>query len=318
MISLLTAVFAVACKNAGVLKTRHFEEGRPVEKDSILFSIDPLEYEAGLLSAKARFAKAEASLKLAKEQVSVRAAEAAVAQTRAKLKKAEKDMARLEPLVARGAVPKQDLDAAEAAVEVAQADLDAAGADLVNSKLMEGVGILLAEAEVEAARAAVTQAELDLSYCTIRSPMDGLIGLSKVSVGNLVGRGESTVLATISTIDPMRATFTIAEQEYLRLRKGYGEERRTTPIRLTLANGMVYPHEGALAVGEREIDPRTGTLIIEATFANPDGLLRPGQFGRVRMVAEQITGAVVIPMKAVMEQQSAKVVYVVDDAGIAS
>lgn len=303
----------IRARVAGVLQTMQFEEGKPVKKGTVLFTIDPLEYQAALLSAQAKLAKAEADLKLAKEQVTVRTAEARVEQAKARLRKAEMDVARLTPLAAADAVPEQDLDNAEAAQDVAKADLDAADSDLVNAKLLEAVGILLATAEVEGAKAAVATAELDLGYCTIASPMDGLIGRRDVSVGNLVGRGESTLLATVSTTDPMRASFTISEQEYLRLGKAEREKEEPPPFHLTLADGTAYPHEGKLVVAERVVDIRTGTLVLEARFPNPKGLLRPGQFGRVKVVAELIKGAVVIPQRAVMEQQSEKIAYVVKE-----
>jgi membrane fusion protein, multidrug efflux system len=303
----------IKARVAGVLQTMQFEEGKPVKKGAVLFTIDPQEYEAALLGAKAKLAKAEADLKLAKEQVTVRTAEARVAQAKAKLKKAEMDVARLEPLAAADAVPTQDLDNARAALDVAKADLDAANSDLVNARLLEQVGILLATAEVEGAKASVADAELNLGYCTIASPLDGLIGRKGVSVGNLVGRGESTLLATVSTIDPIRASFTISEQEYLRLRKKTTESSEPPPFHLTLADGTAYPHEGKFVVAERDVDIRTGTLVVEATFPNPDGLLKPGQFGRVRAVVDTIKGAVVVPLRAVMEQQSNKIVYVVKE-----
>jgi membrane fusion protein (multidrug efflux system) len=304
----------IRARVAGVLLTMQFEEGMPVKKGAVLFTIDPQEYDAAVLSAKARLAKAEADLRLAKEQVTVRAADAAVAQAKAKLRKAEEDVARLTPLAAADAVPQQDLDTAKAALDVAKADLDAADANLFNAKLLEQVGVLIAEAEVEGAKAALTQADLDLSYCTIASPIDGLIGRKDVSVGNLVGRGESTLLATVSTIDPIRASFTIAEQDYLRIKRSEKERKEPPPpFHLLLADGTPYPRDGTFVTTEREVDPRTGTLVVEARFPNPDGLLRPGQFGRVKAVAETVTGAVVIPLRAVMEQQSAKIVYVVKE-----
>jgi len=304
----------IKARVAGVLLTAQFKEGMPIEQGAVLFTIDPQEYEARLQSAKAQLAKAEADLRLAKEQVTVRAAEAAVAQAKAKLRKATEDVARLTPLAAADAVPEQDLDTAKAALDVAKADLDAAEANLVNAKLMEQVGIQVAAAAVEGAKASVAQAELDLGYCTISSPIKGLIGRKDVSVGNLVGRGESTVLATVNTIDPMRASFTISEQDYLHLK---GKRKDDLPaFHLTLADGTVYPHDGTLVVAERQVDIRTGTLLLEARFPNPDGLLRPGQFGRVKAVAETIKGAVVISQRAVMEQQSAQVVYVVKDDNV--
>jgi membrane fusion protein (multidrug efflux system) len=126
-----------------------------------------------------------------------------------------------------------------------------------------------------------------------------------------VGRGESTLLATVSSVDPIRASFTISEQEYLYLGKA-GKEKEEPPVfHLTLADGTPYPHEGKFIVAEREVDIAMGTLVVEASFPNADGLLRPGQFGRVKAVVDTIQGAVVVPLRAVMEQQSEKIVYVV-------
>lgn len=303
----------IRARVAGFLQTQEFEEGKLVKKGAVLFKINPQEYEANLLLAKAGLAKAEADLRLAKEQVSVRAAEAEVEQAKAKLRKATEDVNRYTPLAAADAIPEQDLDAAKAALDVAKADLVAAEAGLTNSKLREEVGILLAGAAVEAAKAAVVNAELDLGYCTITSPLDGLIGRAAVSIGNLVGRGESTLLATVSSVDPMRASFTISEQDYIRLKRAGRDKEEPATFHLTLADGTAYPQEGKLVVAEREVDLRTGTLVLEATFPNPEGLLRPGQFGRVRAIAEVARGAVVIPRIAVMEQQSAKVVFVVKE-----
>lgn len=305
----------IRARVVGLLETRNFEEGKLVKKGDVLFSIDPREYQAKLAAAKAMRDKAEADLKLAKEQVSVRAAEASVAQSEARVRKTAQDVARLEPLAAADAVPKQDLDAAVAARDVANADLDAAEATLINSKLREEVGILVGQAALDSATAAVAQAELDLGWCTVTAPMDGMIGRANVSVGDLVGRGEPTLLVTLSTVDPMHVIFTIAEQEYLRLKAKYGvagAQAQPPPLQLTLADGSVFAHPGKLVVVEREVDPRTGTLVLEAEFPNPDGLLRPGQFGRVRVLADEIRGALVIDRRAVMEQQSAKVVYVVE------
>ncbi len=303
----------IKARVAGVLLTQQFEEGKQVKKGAVLFTIDPQEYDAALAAAKARLAKAEADLKLAKEQVTVRAATAAVEQSKAKLRKTNEDVDRLTPLAAADAVPEQDLDTAKASQDVAKADLDAAEANLINAKLLEQVGVLIATAAVEGAKADKAQAELELSYCTITSPIDGMVGRALVSTGNLVGRGESTLLATVSSVDPIRASFTISEQEYLFLGKA-GKEKEEPPVfHLTLADGTPYPHEGKFVVAEREVDIATGTLIVEASFPNPDKLLRPGQFGRVKAVVDTVKGAVVVARRAVMEQQSEKIVYVVKE-----
>jgi membrane fusion protein (multidrug efflux system) len=205
----------------------------------------------------------------------------------ARLGKAETDERRLKPLAERKAVPQQDYDNAAA-------------------------NLLAAKANVSAARASVVAAELDLSYTTIRSPIAGLIGKRLVSPGNLVGKGEATLLDTVSSIDPIRVNATISEAEYLRFfaqRKEGGN--KSGPLELILADGSVFPQKGKLVIVDRAVDQKTGTLNFAAEFPNPDGLLRPGQFGRVRAVVETVRDAILVPKRAVQEIQGMQTVLVV-------
>ncbi|MGE5162200.1 MAG: efflux RND transporter periplasmic adaptor subunit [Betaproteobacteria bacterium] len=205
----------------------------------------------------------------------------------AKLGKAETDERRLKPLAERKAVPQQDYDNAAA-------------------------NLLAAQANVSAARASVAAAELDLSYTTIRSPIAGLIGKRQVSPGNLVGKGEATLLDTVSSIDPIRVNTTISEAEYLRFfaqRKAGGNS--SAPLELILADGSLYPYKGKLVIVDRAVDQKTGTLNFAAEFPNPEGLLRPGQFGRVRAVSEMAKEAILVPKRAVQEIQGMQTVLVV-------
>ena len=205
----------------------------------------------------------------------------------ARLGKAETDERRLRPLAERKAVPQQDYDNA-------------------------ATNLLAAKAAVEAAQSQVVEAELNLSYTTIRSPITGLIGKRLVAPGNLVGKSEATLLDTVSSIDPIRVNATISEAEYLRF-----FAQRNTPahgsgaLDLILADGSVYPYKGKLVIVDRAVDQKTGTLTIAAEFANPEGLLRPGQFGRVRAVVEMAKDALLIPKRAVQEIQGMKTVLVV-------
>jgi membrane fusion protein (multidrug efflux system) len=205
----------------------------------------------------------------------------------ARLGKAETDERRLKPLAERKAVPQQDYDNAAA-------------------------NLLAAQANVSAARANVVAAQLDLSYTTIRSPIAGLIGKRLVSPGNLVGKGEATLLDTVSSIDPIRVNATISEAEYLRFfaqRKERGNS--AGPLELILADGSVFPQKGKLVIVDRAVDQKTGTLNFAAEFPNPDGLLRPGQFGRVRAVVEMAKDAILVPKRAVQEIQGMQTVLVV-------
>ena len=218
----------------------------------------------------------------------MRTAEAALEQAKAQLEKANQDVQRLRPLAEKDAVPRQDLDTALAAEKVAIAEVDAQEANLRNSKIMEEVGILQATAEVKKAAAAVELAELDLSYCTIKSPLDGLIGRTDVDVGNLVGRGETTELVTVSSIDPIHVTMAISEEEFLqaqRLKESEGQQE----VELILADNSVFEQTGRFVTVDRAIALETGTLTVVCEFPNPEGNLRPGQFGRLRVVVTRST-----------------------------
>jgi membrane fusion protein (multidrug efflux system) len=307
-----------------ILESRHFEEGRPVSEGQVLYELDKRTYQATLQEATALRAGARANLKLAEEQVSVRAAEAELKRSQARNGKAQQDVARLEPLAAQDAVPQQDLDTAVAALEVTVAEVEASEALLVNSRIQEEVGILQARAAVQSAEAAVQLAELDLGYCTITCPIDGLIGRTIVSVGNLVGRGESTDLAMVSSIDPMLATLSISEEEYLTFlaaraeREASDSKPERPPVRLILADDSIYEHGGEVITFERAVDLQTGTLQVVVRFPNPEGDLRDGQFGRVRVVLDTLEGAVLVPQRAIMEQQGTKTVLVLDEKNVVS
>jgi membrane fusion protein, multidrug efflux system len=291
----------------------HFEEGRPVKKGQLLFTLDKRKYEAEVQSAKAQVAKAQADLEFAKENVVVETAKARLDSAKAQLGKADLDVNRLSPLAKEKAVPQQDLDNALVAQQVARANLDASQANYDTTVLTQKVTVDQATAAVSAAEASLKNAELNLSYCTITAPMDGLIGQRLVSPGNLVGRGEPTLLATISALDPLRVSFAVSEAEYLGIRKRMGNSvRKPVPIELLLADGTVHPHKGKVTIAERAVDQKTGTLTIVAEFPNPEKIIRPGQFGKVRGAIDTAESATLIPQQAVMEEQSAKTVYVLD------
>jgi membrane fusion protein (multidrug efflux system) len=209
----------------------------------------------------------------------------------ARLEKAKNDVARYTPLVVKQAVSKQELDNAISARDAATS-------------------------EVDAAKAAVEKAALDLGYTRIASPISGLIGTTNVKPGNLVGRGESTLLTTISQIDPALFKVGITEADYLRVqRRAQKGEGSRSNIQLTLADGTVYSHTGTVSTVERAVDPTTGTLPLELSFPNPERLLRPGQYGRARLLLENKPGALLVPQRAVMELQSIYSVALVDGAG---
>jgi membrane fusion protein, multidrug efflux system len=297
----------------GFLEGIHFEEGRPVKRGQVLFTLDKRKYESDLQTAKAQLAKARADLEFAKSKVTVDIAQANVDQAKAEMGKADLDVNRLAPLAKENAVPQQDLDNALVAQVVGKSNVQASRASYDNVVLNQKVTTDQAQAAVMAGEAAVKNAELDLSYCTITAPMDGLIGQRMVSVGNLVGRGEPTLLATLSALDPLRVSFALSEAEYLKIAERMGSAvQRPLALDLILADGSVFPHKGRAVIAERAVDEKTGTLTIVAEFANPERLIRPGQFGKIRGAIDTVKDAVLIPQQAVMEEQSSRTVYVVD------
>jgi membrane fusion protein (multidrug efflux system) len=163
-------------------------------------------------------------------------------------------------------------------------------------------------------------AEQDASRVT--SPITGLVGTTEVKPGNLVGRGESTLLTTISQIDPILFRVGVTEADYLRVARrviasGRTEANPREGIELLLADGTKYPHTGKVNTVERAVDPSTGTIGLELMFPNPQQILRPGQYGRVRILLEQKTGALLVPQRAVQELQSLYSVAVVEGDKVA-
>lgn len=224
------------------------------------------------------------------------AANGSLAEAHAALNKYQKDVDRLTPLVASRAVPQQDLDNAHASVEVGKAG-------------------------VESAKARVESAQLDLGYCDVKAPITGLIGAKQVSIGDLVGKGEPTLLATISTLDPIWFYCNVSEVDYInaeqRSRK-LGAEVQTLPLTLVLNKGKEHPDQGQFVFIDRAVDAKTGTLRVRAEFPNKDKLLRPGMFARVRVHLGKRKDSIVIPQRAVVELQGKTFVWVVSPENIAS
>ena len=223
-------------------------------------------------------------------------AKGALAQAEAALDKARRDVARLTPLWEKKAISRQSVDDALAA------ERSAAGA-------------------LETAQGAVKNMEIQLGYTRIYAPITGLIGKTEVKPGNLVGRGQSTVLTTMSSLDPIHVRFSISEQEYLIARRMYSEQAEGTSrprvFDLILADGTTHPEKGAVVFADRNVDAATGTLLMEVAFPNPECVVRPGQFGRVRAAIRQIPGAILVPQRAVQEMQATYSVYVVGADGAA-
>jgi len=246
-------------------------------------------------------------------------ARASLDQRKADLEKAKRDVDRYVPLAEARAIPQQDLDSAQSQQKVAAAGVEVAEAMLRDTVLLQRTQVQLAEAAVQSAKASITQADLNLGYTRITAPIGGIIGKIMVDPGNLVGKADPTLLTTISAVDPIFAEFSVAEADYLRLAsrvrldaqgRGQDTERR---LELYLADDSKFPEKGRFVFVGRAFDAKTGTINVQAEFPNPQRLLRPGQFARVRGTVEQRANAVLVPQLAVQDQQGAKVVLVVEE-----
>ena len=204
-------------------------------------------------------------------------AQAKLAEAESVLARARQDVARYKPLLPDNAIPRQTYDQAVA---------------------YEQQNTAVAQAR----RAGLEKARLDRSYADVRSPISGQIGLQKIEVGALATAGQ-TVLATVSTLDPVVAYFSIPEVDYISFAKRFQAQKRENkaPIDLVLADGSTYAQSGQLDFTDRALNPATGTLTLRAVFPNPDGLLRPGMNTRVRIVHEVAQNALLVPQKAVTE-----------------
>jgi len=182
-----------------------------------------------------------------------------------------------------------------------------------------------AKATVDADHASVDQAQLDLEFATIKSPIKGIVGRTTFTVGNFVPAGSGGAqITTISTVDPIELQFGISEKEYLLSSEEISAllaeplEQRDEDFELIRADGKVHPHKGRLLAADRAVDPNTGTIRITAIFPNPGNILRPGQYARVRLKVEERTGALPVAQRAVVEIQGKNFVWVVDDTNKAS
>ena len=309
----------VRARIAGVIERVTFEEGTQVTAGQTLFVIQPEEYAAALESARAQLAKAQADATRARDASIIARAQAQLDQRKADLEKARRDVARYRPLSEARAIPQQDLDTAQASEKVAAAGVEGAEAALKDTQLAQRTQIQLADAAIQSAKAAITQAELNLGYTTIKAPITGIVGKVQVDRGNLVGKGEPTLLVTISSVDPIYADVGVAEADYLRLAprirlddRGRAQSTRAE-LELYLADDSLFPHKGRVVFVDRALDTKSGTMSVRAEFPNPSRTLRPGQFARVRAVVEERANAVLVPALAVQEQQGTKMVLVVDD-----
>lgn len=269
---------AIRARVEGFLKGIHFKEGSPVKAGDLLYTIESQPFEAQVASKKGLLVEAET-----------------------KMVKAKRDLDRYRPLAKMNAVSQSDLDGAVAAYNAAKA------------------GVTAAQANVRAA-------QIQMGYTKIYSPIDGIIGKTKAKVGDFVGRDPNPViLNTVSNTNSVLAEFFLTESQYLNLarhmkasgQEGVGRRKGSNiDIQLILADGSVYPHKGSPNFMDRQIDPTTGAILVQVSFPNPDGLLRPGQFGKIKAMIDSVKDGVLVPQRCITDLQGLKKVFVVGEDGV--
>ncbi|HLW77094.1 MAG TPA: efflux RND transporter periplasmic adaptor subunit [Bryobacteraceae bacterium] len=295
----------------GFIEKRLFDVGSDVKAGQTLYELDLRPYQADLAKAQGDLAQAEANLEFARKQVTLIQAQADLAQAQANELKAKQDVDRLKPLVKEDAAAQQDLDNANAALQANEANVNARRAAVEQARLSTRAQIDTTQAQVESNRALVRTAELNLEYATIRAPIGGRIGDSLVQVGGLVTHTSAQPLTTIVPLDPIWVRFKVSESEYLEAQRKQ-KKLNEQPLELVLADNTVFPFPGRIQNTVNQVDSKTGTLELQATFPNPRHELLPGQFGRVRVTTSQQKGVLLVSMRAVQELQGLQSVFTVD------
>ena len=296
----------------GYLERWLFRPGSEVRAGDVLYVLDLRPYEASVQQARANLKQGEADLDYARRQVSLLQAQANLASAQANLTRAQQDYERLKPLVEADAASKQDLDAAVAALRAGEAGVRALQASVDQATISTKTQIDSTQAKTEALKAALQTAALNLEYGTIRAPISGRVGDSLIPVGGLVNPNAAQPLTTIVPLDPIWVRFKVTESEYLSwVKRGQRTLGGDLPLRLILADESEFPFKGQIADSLNQVDPKTGTLELQASFPNPQHRLLPGQFGRVRVQTEERTNALLVPQRAVQQLQNMQTVYTV-------
>jgi len=267
----------IRARVTGFLESIHFQEGLRVKKGQLLYIIDPEPLQAQVATQESHLAEA-----------------------RTDLAKSKSDLDRIKPLAEINAVSQSDLDAAQANYDAALAFVDAQQSNLRFAKI-------------------------NLSYCWMKSPLDGIIGKTQARIGEFVGQDPNPViLNTVSTVDTVRVEFYLAEADYIRLARKYTElnkvneksireKEKEEKLSLILADGSTFKYKGYINFINREVDPQTGSLLVQAVFPNPDKLLKPGQYAKVVVKMRDAKNTLYIPQRCMIEMQGQYSVFVVND-----
>jgi membrane fusion protein, multidrug efflux system len=291
-----------------------FHPGQEVRAGDVLYVLDVRPYEAAVEQAKGNLAQSEADLEFARKQVALLQAEANLAAAQANLLKAQQDYDRLTPLVKEDAAAQQELDTAVAALHAGEANVRASQANVDQTRLSTETQISSTAGKMDAQRGALRTASLNLEYATIRAPISGLIGDTLVPVGGLVTANAAQPLTTIVPLDPIWVRFKVTESQYLSFKKN--PTLLQSALTMILADNTEFPPKGRIENTPNQVDPKTGTLELQASFPNPQHTLLPGQFGKVRVETELRRNVILVPQRAIQQLQSEQTVLTVGAGNI--
>jgi membrane fusion protein (multidrug efflux system) len=294
---------AIKAQVSGYLQAQRYAEGSFVRKGQLLFEIDPRPFQAAADQAAGQLAQANAQYEQAR--AGLVQAQSQLAGAEANQRKAQLDEDRYVPLAEQQAITQQDLDNARQSNQALKAQVAAAQAQVETAKAQ----IEAARAGIAAAAAAAENAKVNLGFTRLTSPIDGIAGAATTQVGNLVGPAGSPV-TTVSTLDPIKANFTVSEQEYLSLARA--DALHKLELKLALADGSLHAQPGRFSFADRQVDPATGAIQLTGLFPNPGNTLRPGQYAKVRAAIGMHDGALLVPQRAVIDTQGTYIVPVVD------
>jgi membrane fusion protein (multidrug efflux system) len=296
----------------GYIRKRLFQTGADVNAGDVLYVLDLRPYEADVAKANGDVAQSEANAEFARKQVALLQAEADLAQAEANRLKAQQDVDRLIPMVKADAASQQDLDNAQAQLKANQANVAARKANVEQTALSTRIQVSVSAAQLEANQALLSTAKLNLEYATIVAPIAGRIGDSLIQPGGLVTKNAAQPLTTVAPLDPIWVRFKVSEADYLTALKNAGsDDLRHSPLELVLADNSMFPARGHVVDASNQVDLKTGTLELQATFANPRHDLLPGQFGRVRVQIRERKDVLLVPQRAIQELQGAQSVFTV-------
>jgi membrane fusion protein (multidrug efflux system) len=273
----------VRAQVTGYLQQQAYQEGSFVKKGQLLFQIDPRPFQASLDQAEGQLAQAKATL----------------AASEAVQRRTQLDVDRYTPLAREQAASQQDLD------------------NSVQNNLAAQANVETVKAQIQTDQAAVETAKINLDFTRLIAPIDGIVGQAQLQVGALV-TPSSGVVTSVSTVNPIKVFFTVSEPQYLDWRRRFPTESsreaadKNLHLQLILADGRTYEHEGTFYFADRQVNVGTGSIQIAGLFPNPENILRPGGYGKVRAVIRTQQGALLVPQRAVTELQGGYEVAVVN------